>query len=568
MQEKDFHKRVLIATITSAILITAWMYTFGGKKIDDNKNQTQQEQVAKKPEESKLSEYKTAEPITPKEKEKLLAREKALKKAKRITINNKKLSGSISLKGLKFDDLTLKNYKKELNSDENVEFLSPINTENTYFVDFGWISSDETIKLPSANTVWETNSTELTTEKPATFTWKSRQGLTFITIVSIDENYMFNIKQSVKNNSKNPIALIPYGRINKKMPSVLKSMKVLHQGAIGSFNQQVEEIAYKKIEKQNYKFENGFDWIAITDKYWQTAIIADKNFKDADVEFKFVDNNYKVEFKGKEVIIYNGQTINSENNLFAGAKELNILDKYSKELNIPLFDRTVDFGWFYFLTKPLYLVLKFIYKIVGNFGVAILLLTLLVKGVMLPMAKKSFVSMAKMKKLKPKTDALKKEFKDDKIGLNKATMKLYQKEGVNPMSGCLPTLIQIPVFFSLYKVLYVTIDMRHAPFFGYIKDLSVADTTTIWNLFGILPYNLNLIHIGLLPCLMSLTMYIQQKFNTQVSTDATTQSMTKYMPFMFLFIFANFPSGLLVYWIFSNILTIGQQWWITRQLDK
>jgi len=318
------------------------------------------------------------------------------------------------------------------------------------------------------------------------------------------------------------------------------------------------------LEKESYNFKNGFDWIGVTDKYWQTAIISDKNYTDTNVEFKFVNNNYRAEFKGKEIIIYNGQTINLENNFFAGAKELHLLDRYSKNLNIPLFDRTVDFGWFYFLTRPLYLLLKLFYEIIGNFGVAILVLTLCVKGLMYPMAKKSFISMAKMKKLKPKTDALKKEFQNDKMGLNKATMQLYQKEGVNPMSGCLPTFIQIPVFFSLYKVLYVTIDMRHAPFFGYIKDLSAPDMTTVWNLFGLLPYSPNLINIGLLPCLMSLTMYIQQKFNTQITDDATAQSVTKFMPIMFLFIFAGFPSGLLLYWIFNNILTIAQQWWITK----
>jgi YidC/Oxa1 family membrane protein insertase len=566
MQEKDFHKRVLTATILSAVLITIWMYAFGGKKIENIEEPVKQEQTAK-PQETKLDEYKIQESTFLKETEEVLTRQEALRQTKRVSLENSKLSGSISLQGLKFDDIILKNYKTQLNSKDNVVLLSPLNTEETYFVDFGWLSADSKLHLPSSETVWKADSNNLTAEKPVTFTWKNQQGLIFTTKISIDNEYMFNIQQSVTNKGVGPVALIPFGRINKRISTISPSEKIVHQGAIGSFNLKLEETAYAKLQKQNYEFKNGFDWMGITDKYWQTVIIADKNYKDANVDFKFSNNYYKAEFKGKEIIIHKGKSVNLENNMFAGAKELSILDNYAKNFNIPLFDRSVDFGWFYFLTKPLYLILRLFYTLVGNFGVAILLLTLLIKGGMYPMAKKSFVSMAKMKKLKPKTDALKIEYNNDKIGLNKATMQLYQKEGANPMSGCLPTLIQIPVFFSLYKVLSVTIDMRHAPFFGYIKDLSAPDMTTIWNLFGLLPYQVRLINIGLLPCLMSATMFIQQQLNAEVSADPTTQSMTKYMPLIFLFIFANFPSGLLIYWIFSNMLAIAQQWWINKSLN-
>lgn len=569
MQEKDFNVRILVATILSAVLITAWLYVFKGKDIaqEPKAEEVQQEIVT----ETKVEEYNTD---TPEEKveEKALDRNEVLKNSskERISIKTEKLTGSISLKGIKFDDLVLTDYENKLNSQDNVILLSPINTEKAFFADFGWIAADKNIQLPSVDTVWRSVGKELTVDTPIKLSWRNPQGLVFQVFVSVDEDYMFNIKQSVINNSAGSVALIPYGRISKKLSAIPRTLRVLHQGAIGSFNQEVSEVSYKKMKKSGYTFENGFDWAGITDKYWLTAVIPYESIKNNfSTDFKHKDSDYKVEFKGKEIIVNKGKSAEYEYNFFAGAKELDILDKYANKLNIPLFDRTVDFGWFYFLTKPIYLLLRIFYRVIKNFGIAIILLTLVVKGVMFPFAKKSFVSMAKMRKLQPKIQSLKERYKGDKMRINQETMKLYQKEGVNPMSGCLPTFVQIPVFYSLYKVLYVTIDMRHAPFFGYIKDLSAPDPTTIWNLFGLLPFEVGFVRIGLLPCLVSLSMWIQQRLNSQASVDESTKTMSQIMPIMFLFLFSAFPTGLLVYWFFNNTITIGQQYMINRSLkDK
>jgi len=561
--DKSFYKNLIIATILSTLLITMW------NGLTKNPEENQETKIIEQEENQIILQPEiTEETQTTKQKEivPINSKPKIEQQADSIKINTRKLQGEISLRGLTFNKLILQTYYQDLKKIEKIVLLDEQENGNSYIVDFGWISQDKNIETPTSNTIWNSKNKELTATTPAILDWTNNQGLKFQIILSIDENYMFNIQQSVTNSTGKSVVLIPYGRISKTIKELEKAIFILHEGAIGVFDNQLEEITYKNLAKKDYKFENNTNWFGITDKYWLTAIIPDKNHSFI-TKFSYKNNKYKTEFIGKNITIYNDQTINLNNYFFAGAKELNILDKYSKDLNIPLFDRAVDFGWYYFLTKPIYILLKLFYNLIGNFGVAILILTLIVKILTYPLSKKSFVSMAKMKTVQPKVSALKKEYPNDKSKLNKEIMKLYQKEKVNPMSGCLPMFIQIPIFFSLYKVLYVTLDMRHAPFFAFIKDLSAPDPTNILNLFGLLSFETSAsFHIGLLPILMSVTIYLQQKLNTQVTDNETAKAMTKYMPIIFLFLFINFPAGLLIYWIFSNIITIVQQFLINKKI--
>lgn len=582
--DKESQKNYLIAAVLSTFVFLGWFYFVQKPAIDQNNNGNSEninsEQIAKNPDGTinteantkngaVLKDYSvdiqkdigTGENIVPLE----------ILEAGKVTINTPSLKGSISLLGTKFNNLELKKYKETQAKDsKNVELLKTGENNSAYFADFGWLSADNSIKLPTTNSIWATDTKELTEKNTVILNWDNGEGLLFQQIISVDENYMFKVQQSVRNIGETPKAILPYGRIKQELKDLGKSMYILHKGGIGVFNKAVEEISYKKLKKEGrVEFETREGWIGITDKYWLTSLIPDKNtrFKG---EFSNSQDSFKAGFIGEEVIVYPNQTISFTHNFFAGAKELKLLDAYSEELNIPMFDRAVDFGWFYFITKPMYLLLKFFYLILGNFGLAIIAMTILVKTIMYPIASKSFTSMSKMKKLQPQIATIKKKYKDDRARVSKETMELYKREKVSPASGCLPMFIQIPVFFSLYKVLYVTIDMRHAPFFGWMKDLSEQDTTSIWNLFGLLPFeapNMAILSIGILPILMSLSMWGQQRLNPQPA-DSTQATMIKWMPVMFLFLFAGFPSGLLVYWISSNCLTIGQQALINRKLAK
>lgn len=567
MQNNDnYSKRVLLATVLSTALIFFWIKYYGKKTIPQEElkvqNETKQEQVVNiKKEESKQEvkkeikqEIQIAEPL----------------EINTLKIKTENLKGNINLQGLVFDDLILTKYKKEIGSNENVRLLYPQSSNNSYFVQFGWESEDKTIDLPNQNTLWKADKDALTLNNPVVLSYKNKDGLIFQIIVSIDENYMFNFQQNVINTTDKTFVLKTHNIISRKMPTEFDKTVSVHQGFIGAFDRTLEEIKYAKLTKKSFEFKTDFNWAGWTDKYWLVVFTQMKDMKNInDVKVEYTNDNFVSDFISRDIIINPNQTIKSDNLLFAGPKILNLLDNYAFQYNLTLFDRAVDFGWFYFLTKPIYIVLKMFYTLLGNFGVAILLLTLLVKMIMYPFTKKSFVSMARMKEIQPKVDNLKSKFSNDKIRMNKEMMELYKKENISPLSGCLPMLVQIPVFFALYKVLVISIDMRQAPFFGFIKNLAAKDPTTIWNLFGLIPYNINFIHIGILPCLMSLTMWIQQKMTTNIgSGGAEAQTAIKLMPIIFLFLFAGMPAGLLVYWIFSNIITIAQQYYVEKKLVK
>tara|TARA_Y100000590_G_scaffold458272_1_gene612639 strand:- start:420 stop:2138 length:1719 start_codon:yes stop_codon:yes gene_type:complete len=508
-----------------------------------------------------------------------LETEEALNKNERIKIDASRIQGSISLKGLKIDDLIFKNYKETLNEDsELVTLFKPSSTKGGYFSNFGWIkgSSQENLDLPNDQTVWRTDSKQITHNNSAIFSWTNNQGIQFEQEISIDENYMFTIKQKVINNTDNVINLTPVAKISRTDTPETLGFFILHEGPIGVIDDVLEELDYKDLKKNigpiEYKSKGG--WFGITDKYWLATLIPDQN-SNVIARYQFYTKNnkekYQVDYKGGIIEIPSNKSATIQNLLYAGAKEIKILDKYEKKYSIPRLDFAIDFGWYYFLTKPFLYLLIFFKNISGNFGISIILLTLLIKLVFFPLANKSYIAMQKMKELQPQLIRIKEMHKNDKVKLNQEMMALYKREKVNPAAGCLPILIQIPVFFALYKILFVSLEMRQAPFYFWINDLSVADPTSILNLFGLLPYDPNflpkIINIGIWPLIMGVTMWLQQKLNPQ-PTDPMQAKIFMFLPIFFTFILAPFPSGLVIYWTANNVLSMGQQILIKKKMEK
>lgn len=476
----------------------------------------------------------------------------------RIQIENTAIKGSLRVKGARFDDIYLTKYKKDLDpNSEDVELFYPAQTETPYYAEFGWLSTQSGIALPNADTSWKYKSGKLTPHNPVVLEWNNGQGIKFIRKISIDDNYMFSIEQIVENNSGKDLELYPYGLINRSNSASEATTKVVHEGLAGVIDETLKEIkldSFKKEPKQEFSSTGG--WIGFSDHYWLSALILDNNTKSKVKFAKTAENTYQTDFVGEAIKIENGSVGTFNSKLFTGAKEIRLLDKYTKDLNIEKFDLAVDFGWYYFLTKPFFYILDFLYRFIGNMGWAILLFAALLRLAMFPIANKSFESMSKMKKVQPKIQELQNRFKDDKVKLQTEMMNLYRKEQINPASGCLPMFIQIPVFFSLYKVLNIAIEIRHAPFIGWIKDLSAPDPLTVSAITGIgIP---SFLDIGVWPILMGLTMYIQQKLNPAPANKDQAR-MFALMPIVFMFMLGHFASGLVIYWTLSNVLSIIQQ---------
>lgn len=555
-------KNLIFAIILSTAVLFLWQYFYMKPRIEQA--QQQQEVALKVAKERNISDDAQNVPVS---------RKDALVSGGRIKIKTPSLHGSIALKGARFDDLTLAKYTITQDKDSpDVVLLSPSNTEQSYFAEFGWLSNNNSFDLPDSSTIWNSNNSTLSPEHPVTLTWENAQGVKFYIHVSVDKNYMFTIKREVANYSGKTIRLTPYGIINRVTDTHHKSFAILHEGALGVFGDGLTEVSWHDLEKnKKYEYSNGHGWLGFTDKYWLTALIPDAN-NSFDAKLTYFKRNgedkFQADYLGQTGSIESGSSMETTSYFFAGAKEGNLIDKYATSLSIPLFDRAVDFGMLYFITKPLFKLLTFFHKLVGNFGIAIILLTVTVKLIMFPLANKSYVSMHMLKKLQPQVSEIHKRYTDDKIRANKEIMELYKNERVNPMSGCLPMLIQIPVFFALYKVLFVTIEMRHAPFFGWIKDLSEPDPTTIFNLFGLIDWAPpTLLHIGAWPIIMAITMFLQQKMSP-APADPIQAKVMKLLPVIFVFMFASFPAGLVIYWAWNNILSITQQWIITRKLGN
>ena len=505
----------------------------------------------------------------------------------RVKLFNEKINGSISLKGAQFDDLIFKNYHVTTDpKSDGITLLSPEETEGVYFIEFGWIDPQHNIILPNHLSIWSSDKSTLSPNDPVTLTWDNKQGVIFKIKVTLDNNYMFTIEQTVINNTDSPINLIPYGRINRSKHTTEKSYWISHEGAVGSFENTLKEWTYKniikekhiKIQHQNIN-DNQSQWIGIADKYWFTALIPNVLQKSKlNFHVKYAKYNkedrFQVDFSHDNYTALPNKTVSSTSYLFAGAKELKLLDKYKDNLNISLFDKAVDFGILYFITKPVFLLLEYFYDVIGNFGLAILLLTIAIKLAMFPLSHKSYVSMLKLKYLQPEILKIKELYKNDNDKISKEISSLFKKNNVNPMSGFVPILIQVPVFFALYKVLFVTIEMRHAPFYLWIKDLSSFDTANILTMFGLLKFNPP-ICVGILPVILGMTMIIQQKLNN-INTptqdkDKIQANFIKFLPYIFIFIFSSFPTGLIIYWICSNSITILQhliiRYYIVRKFN-
>lgn len=580
------NKNIIFATILSAMILLSWTWLYEKPRAEQRELQKQATLAQQKnlpataanTQKTNSNPSTLANPEINKSEEVVLAiktRDEILNNSKetRIKIDSENLHGSISLKGARFDDLTLAKYFTTLKDQEEVVLFSPSESKERYFADFGWISSDKAADLPKPDTLWKSSSNKLTPENPITLSWKNKQNVEFFIKIALDKDYMFDVTQSVKNHSNSEILVAPYGRINRVLNITHKPNYILHEGPIGTFSDVLQETTYKdliKEKKQDFSSSNG-GWFGITDKYWLSSIIPDKTLGyKANFNYSFSNQNnlFDTEFVGQEFKISKNEELNFNHHLFAGAKKVRLLDQYAEKYDIKLFDRAIDFGWFYFLTKPFFFIIEFLYKLLGNFGLAILVMTVFIKLVLFPMANKSYGAIAKVKKLQPKIEAIKAKFKDDRIALNREIMELYKREKVNPASGCLPILIQIPIFFSLYKVLFVTLDMRHAPFYGWIKDLSAPDPTSIFNLFGLLPFNVSpAFTLGIWPILMGITMILQQKLSP-ASTDPTQAKILKFMPYVLTFVLSAFPAGLVIYWTWSNTLSILQQWFITKKLNK
>ena len=504
--------------------------------------------------------------INQKIQKKSLSRQDALSESDRVLIKNKNVEGSISLKGGILDDLSFINYKKELNDDQRVVFLNPKEIEDGYFVETGWTSIKNEVKVPALDTQWKVKGNKLLSPgNPVVLEWNNNEGLIFKKIISLDERFLFKINQEVQNNSSKNYQLFPYAQITRnKKPDDVQGFYILHEGFIGVFDGDLKEDGYEDIKDKKIIREANNGWLGITDKYWMTAVVPPK---DSSFKSSFL---YKDSFKANyilndPVVLTASSKASNEIRLFAAAKEVDTVDGYAASEEIEKFDLVIDWGWFYFFTKPLFFVIDYLFKFSGNFGIAIVLITLAIRVIFFPLANYSFRSMAKMKALQPELTRLKELHKEDKVKLQQEMMALYRKEKINPASGCLPILIQIPFFFAIYKMLFISLEMRHQPFFGWIQDLSAKDPTTIFNLFGLIPWDPpGFLIIGIWPILMGLTMYLQQKLNP-APPDPIQAKIFAFFPLFLTIILAPFPSGLVVYWTVNNILTIAQQWVIMKK---
>ena len=498
----------------------------------------------------------------------------------RLAIAAPRLAGSLGLRGARLDDLVLRDYHETVApSSPLVPLLARPGTSTAYYVQFGWSApAGTTLPLPDSTTLWTASAPSLTPATPVTLTWDNGAGLRFALTLAVDDNYMFTVRQSVTNTTGTPVLLFPWARIRRDYTPPTAGYYILHEGLLGVIGGRLQELTYAKAKSAGertgglaYEATAPGGWAGITDKYWLTALIPPQT-SDERVAFRDVtlgsETGYQVDFTpATPQTIAPGAEATTTLHVFAGAKEVHLLDRYERTLGIPSFDKAVDFGWFYFLTKPFFYAIDWLYQRLGNFGLAIMAFTVFVKALFFPLANKSYKSMGKMRLLGPKMQALRERYKDDPARQQQEMMALYKAEGVNPASGCLPMLIQVPVFFSLYKVIFVTIEMRQAPFFGWIRDLSAPDPSNVFNLFGLIPFDPTQIspflHLGVWPLLMGVSMFLQQKLNPP-PPDPVQARMFQFMPVIFTFMLARFPAGLVIYWTWNNLLSIGQQWLIMR----
>jgi len=494
-----------------------------------------------------------------------VSREDALKESKRIKFENQSIIGSISLKGAAIDDLTFKDYNTTLKSNEKVTLLGPRNIKDGYLIESGFVTSDKNIDIPNSDSIWSViGNNKLTTQSPVKLSWTNKQGIKFEKEISLDDRYLFSIKQSVINSTNNKYDFYSYGQIIRNSIPEISNFYILHEGLIATLDDELIEEDYDDIQEKKFSRTSQKGWLGIGDKYWITSLIPPRN-KEFKTTFDY-KKKFRANFIATEPLELEGNSkVEEELQVIVAAKRVDIIDGYAQTLDIDKFDLVIDWGFLYFITKPLFFGIDYFFKLLGNYGLAIIAITICIRLVFFPLANFSFRSMAKMKALQPEMVRLKELHKNDKMKLQQEMMALYKKEKVNPMSGCLPILVQIPVFFALYKVLFVTIEMRQMPFYGWIQDLSERDPTSIFNLFGLLPYDVpSFLIIGVWPVLMGASMYVQQKLNP-APTDAMQAKIFAFFPLFLTVILAPFPSGLVIYWTINNILTMAQQVFIMKR---
>ena len=482
-----------------------------------------------------------------------LTREESISKSKRVTIENNSIIGSINLKGALIDDISFKKHKQRVEDNKNIIFLNPSDTENGFYIETGWTSIGDKIKIPTKDSIWTVKGNDILSDtSPVILQWNNKEGVLFEKKIELDDKYLFKITQKVKNNSNSPIDLFPYAQMTRnKIPDDIQNFYIQHEGFIGVFDDELKEDDYDDVEEKKIVRESNEGWLGITDKYWMTAFVPEegKNFKST---FLY-DNGFKANYIINEPVnIGKSSSGSNQLRLFIAAKEVETIDGYAADQNINKFDLVIDWGWFYFFTKPLFFVIDYLF-------------TIAIRLIFFPLANFSFKSMAKMKAVQPEMMRLKELHKDDKVKFQQEMMALYRKEKINPASGCLPVLIQIPFFFAIYKMLFISLEMRHQPFFGWIKDLSAQDPTTLFNFFGLIPWDPpSFMIIGIWPILMGASMWVQQKLNP-APADPIQAKIFAFFPLFLTIILASFPSGLVVYWTINNILTIAQQYVIVKK---
>ena len=495
-----------------------------------------------------------------------LTRKDALAEDARVQFENNNIIGSISLKGAAIDDLTFKQYKTKLKSDERVILLNPRNNEDGYLIESGFVTTNKNIDVPDSSTIWKIQgNNKLTNKIPIKLVWSNSQGITFEKSISLDDQFLFTIKQKVINSSDKTYNFYSYGQIIRNKIPEISNFYILHEGLIATLDDELIEEDYDDIQEEKFSRTARKGWLGISDKFWIASIVPPRN-KEFKTTFDY-KNKFRANYISSEgTEVGPNDTIEEEIQIIVAAKRVKTIDGYAESLNINKFDLAIDWGVLYFLTKPIYFAIDFFFKLVGNYGVAIILVTVCIRLLFFPLASFSFRSMGKMKLLQPEMTRLKELHKDDKVKLQQEMMALYKREKVNPMAGCLPILVQIPVFFALYKVLFVTIEMRHQPFFGWIKDLSDKDPTTVFNLFGLIPWDPpSFLIIGVWPIAMGISMWVQQKLNPK-PPDPIQQKIFAFFPIFLTVILAPFPSGLVIYWTFNNLLTLLQQFYIQRKI--
>jgi YidC/Oxa1 family membrane protein insertase len=592
----DDQKNLLLALVLTGIVLIAWQYLFAVPQIEKQKQIAQQQQQQQTQGQQPAP---AAQPGAPPQAAPgtvpqapglpsaapTLTREAALAASPRIRIDTPRLSGSLALMGGRIDDLALVQYRETVNpSSPPIVLLAPSGSPQPFYAEFGWTGAAGTsVKLPGPDTMWRQDGSDaLSVDHPVTLVYDNGEGLQFRRTVGVDDKYLFTIKDEVANSGAAAVTLYPYALISRHGAPPTLGYYILHEGLIGVMGDQgLQEMTYKKIEDQ--KTPSTFDvtnaWLGFTDKYWATTLLPET---DAKVHAKFSfgligqTKTYQTDYLLDPRTIAPGETGSADARLFAGAKEVTTVginfplggfEGYNQQLNLNKFDLLIDWGYFWFITKPMFLAIDFFFHLVGNFGVAILMITLIIKILFLPLANKAYASMAKMKAVQPEMTAIRTRYADDKVKQQQAMMELYKRDKINPVAGCLPIAIQIPVFFSLYKVLFVTIEMRHAPFFGWIKDLSAPDPTNVFNLFGLIPYDPDVLlgvgigsffHLGVWPLIMGVTMFLQMKLNPP-PPDPAQQVIFNWMPVIFTFMMGNFSAGLVIYWAWNNSLSVAQQ---------